>query len=107
MRGSTSLSALLFCIAAGCASGQSPDERGLDVIVKARASAVPADASGVTTIEKTTQCKARFVRVMASGAFLVRLWPTHAMPNLQQCLDQLKSLPGVEYAVPDSAMRAS
>jgi hypothetical protein len=107
MRGLTPLAAFALCIAAGCASGRLPDARGLDVIVKARPSAVAADASGARTIAMTTQCDAEFVRVLASGAFLVRLWPTQRAPEVQKCLSQLKALPGVEYAQPDAAMKAS
>jgi hypothetical protein len=107
MRGLTPLAAFALCIAAGCASGRLPDARGMDVIVKARPNAVAADASGARTIAKTTQCDAEFVRVLASGAFVIRLWPTQRAPEVQRCLTQLKALPGVEYAEPDAAMKAS
>ena len=107
MRGLTSLAAFALCIAAGCASGRLPDARGMDVIVKSRPSAVAADATGARTIEKATQCDVEFVRLLASGAFVIRLWPTQRAPEVQKCLTQLKALPGVEYAEPDAAMKAS
>ena len=107
MRGLTSVAAFALCIAAGCASGRLPDARGMDVIVKARPNAVAADATGARTIEKATHCDAEFVRVLASGAFVIRLWPTQRAPEVQKCLVQLKTVPGVEYAEPDAVMKPS
>jgi hypothetical protein len=107
MRGLTSVAALALCIAAGCASGRLPDARGIDVIVKARPNAIAADATGARTIQNATHCDAEFVRVLATGAFVIRLWPTQRAPESQKCLAQLKALPGVEYAEPDAVMKPS
>jgi len=97
----------MLASAAGCASGRLPDVRGMDVIVKARSDAIAADASGAQTIAKATHCEAGFVRALASGAFVIRLWPTQRVPEVQKCLAQLKTLPGVEYAEPDAVMKPS
>lgn len=92
-------------VASGCASGRLPNSRGLDVIVKPRGTALTTDARGAQSLQAATRCEAEFVRVLSTGAMLVRLWPTHAAPDVQQCLQQVKSLPGVEYAAADAVMK--
>jgi len=106
MRGLT-VTALMLASAASCASGRLPDARGMDVIVKARSDAIAADASGAQAIAKATQCDVGFVRTLASGAFVIRLRSTQRAPEVQKCLAQLKTLPGVEYAEPDAVMKPS
>ena len=107
MRGATVYLALTMSIASGCAAGRLPDATGLDVIVKAASSAISADVSGARTIQSATGCEVEFVRVLSSGAFVVRLWPTQHAPDVKKCLAQLKALPGVQYAEPDAAMKPS
>ena len=92
-------------IAGGCAAGRLPNAAGLDVIVRSSDGAVPADADGARLIGATTGCIAEFVRPVASGAFVVRLWPTERAPDARKCLLQLKAMPGVQYAEPDAAMK--
>lgn len=99
--------ALTMAIASGCASGRLPNATGLDVVVKAAASAISADAKGARTVESATSCEAEFVRALSSGAFVMRLWPTQRAPDVQKCLAQLKALPGVQYAEPDAPMKRS
>ena len=94
-------------IAAGCASGRLPDARGLDVIVKARPGAIAADAAGARSVQTATGCETEFVRVLATGAMVLRLWPTRRAPDVQKCLAQLKSIPGVEYASPDVPLKTT
>ena len=101
------MTTLMLCVAAGCASGRLPDARGLDVIVKASSAAITPDAAGARTVQSRTGCEAEFVRVLATGAMLLRLWPTRTAPDVQKCLTQLKSVPGVEYAAPDAGLKAS
>ncbi len=101
------MTTLMLCVAAGCASGRLPDARGLDVIVKASPAAITPDAAGARTVQSRTGCEAEFVRVLATGAILLRLWPTRSAPDVQKCLTQLKSVPGVEYAAPDAGLKAS
>ncbi len=101
------MTTLMLCVAAGCASGRLPDARGLDVIVKASSAAITPDAAGARTVQSRTGCEAEFVRVLATGAMLLRLWPTRSAPDVQKCLTQLKSVPGVEYAAPDAGLKAS
>jgi len=97
---------MLAC-ATGCASGRLPDARGLDVIVKASAAAIPPDAAGARRVQSVTGCETEFVRVLATGAVLLRLWPTRGAPDVQRCLSLLRSAPGVEYATPDVPLKAS
>ena len=99
------LVALSVGLAGGCAAARLPNAAGLDVIVKATASAVTADSGGARAIGATTGCEAEFIRPVASGAFLVRLWPTRRAPDVRKCLSQLKAMPGVQYAEPDAAMK--
>jgi hypothetical protein len=98
------MGAVMVLGAASCAASRLPDARGLDVIVKPKAP-LTADARGAQALQSATQCDAEFVRVLASGAMLVRLWPTTAAPDVRTCLQKVKSLPGVEYAEPDGVMR--
>lgn len=107
MHGWTPLAALLLALATGCASGRPPDARGLDVIIKARPGGMAADDSAARTIERATQCEADFVRVLATGAFVIRLWPTQRAPDAQKCISQLRTLPEIEYAEPDAVMKPS
>lgn len=100
------LVALTTGFANGCAA-ERPSNAGLDVIVKASASAIAADASGARAIQAATGCEAEVIRTLASGAMVVRLRPTQRMPDVQKCLVQLKALPGVQYAEPDAAMKPS
>jgi hypothetical protein len=78
----------------------------LDVIVKASPAAITPDA-GCPHGASRTGCETEFVRVLATGVILLRLWPTRSAPDVQQCLTQLKSVPGVEYAAPDTGLKAS
>ena len=107
MRGAVVYLALTISIAGGCAAGRLPNATGLDAIVKAAPGAISADASGARTIQSSTGCEAEFVRLLSSGAFVVRLWPTQRAPDVSKCLAQLKALPGVQYAEPDAAMKPS
>jgi hypothetical protein len=107
MRGLTSAAVLMLGIAAGCASGRLPDTRGLDVIVKAKPTSIAADASGARLVQAATGCETEFVRTLATGAIVLRLWPTRGAPDVQQCLVQLKSIPGVEYATPDVPLKTT
>lgn len=95
----------LLALGAGCASGRLPNARGLDVIVKPQGSAVATDAAGARTLARATGCDAEFVRVLATGAMLVRLWPTQAAPDVARCLEQIKTFPGIQYAAADGAMK--
>jgi hypothetical protein len=90
--------------AASCAASRLPDARGLDVIVKPR-TPLTADARGAEALQSATQCDAEFVRVLSTGAMLVRLWPTTAAPDVKTCLQKVKALPGVEYAEADAPMK--
>jgi hypothetical protein len=107
MRGWTTAAALMLGIAAGCASGRLPDARGLDVIVKAKPTSIAPDAAGARSVQTATGCETEFVRVLATGAIVLRLWPTRNAPDVQQCLAKVKSLPGVEYATPDAPLKAT
>jgi hypothetical protein len=99
--------AMTMALASGCATGRLPNAQGLDVIIKATSGAVSADAAGARAIQSATSCESEFVRVLASGAFVVRLWPTQRAPEVQKCLSQIKALPGVQYAEPDAAIKRS
>ena len=107
MRGAAVLLVVTMSIAGGCAAGRLPNATGLDAIVKAAPGAISADASGARTIQSAIGCEVEFVRVLSSGAFVVRLWPTQHAPDVKKCLAQLKALPGVQYAEPDAAMKPS
>lgn len=108
MRGAAyCLFACSMSFASGCAAERLPNAKGFDVIVKAAPSAIAADTSGARTIQNATGCQTEFVRVLASGAMVVRLWPTQRAPDFQKCFARLKALPGVEYAEPDAAMKPS
>jgi hypothetical protein len=107
MRHSTLIAALMLGIGCSCASGRLPNVPGLDVIVKSKPEALSADAAGARAVQATTRCETEFVRVLASGAFVLRLWPTHAAPDVRKCLAAIKTFPGVEYAEPDAPMKAS
>jgi hypothetical protein len=98
---------LMLGLTSACAAGRLPNARGLDVIVKPASAALTADAAGVRAIQAATRCDADFVRVLSSGAMLVRLWPTDASPDVNRCLQQIKSMPGVQYAEPDAVMKTS
>jgi hypothetical protein len=98
--------ALSMGLASGCAAERLQDARGLDVIVRAAPGTLTAD-SAARTIRSATQCDAEVVRTLATGALVLRLWPTQRAPDVQKCLTQLKSLPGVQSAEPDAAMKPS
>jgi hypothetical protein len=91
--------------ASGCAAGRLPDARGLDVVVRAAPAALAADAGGAREIAAATGCEAEFVRVLATGAMVVRLWPTTRSSDVQQCLVRLKAMPGVQSAEPDAVLK--
>jgi hypothetical protein len=97
--------AAVIASASGCAAGRLPDARGLDVLVRAAPAALAADAGGARAIAAATGCEAEFVRQLATGALLVRLWPTTRSPDVQQCLVRLKAMPGVLSAEPDAVMK--
>jgi len=107
MHGRTLLAVLTLAFETACASGRLPDTRGLDVIVKARPSSISADDAGARTVASATGCDVEFVRVLATGAMLLRLWPTRGAPDVQRCMAQLRATPGVDYAAPDVPMKAS
>jgi hypothetical protein len=97
--------AAVIASASGCAAGRLPDARGLDVLVRAAPATLAADAGGARAIAAATGCEAEFVRQLATGALLVRLWPTTRSPDVQQCLVRLKAMPGVLSAEPDAVMK--
>jgi hypothetical protein len=97
--------AAVIASASGCAAGRLPDARGLDVIVRAAPAALAADAGGARAIAAATGCEAEFVRQLATGAMVVRLWPTTRSSDVQQCLVRLKAMPGVQSAEPDAVMK--
>jgi hypothetical protein len=91
--------------ASGCAAGRLPDARGLDVVVRAAPAVLAADAGSARAIAAATGCEAEFVRVLATGAMVVRLWPTTRSSDVQQCLVRLKAMPGVQSAEPDAVLK--
>jgi hypothetical protein len=97
--------AIAIASASGCAAGRLPDARGLDVVVRAAPAALAADAGGARAIAAATGCEAEFVRVLATGAMVVRLWPTTRSSDVQQCLVRLKAMPGVQSAEPDAVLK--
>ena len=107
MRHPTLIAALTLGIGCGCASGRLPNMPGLDVIVKSKPEVLSADAAGARAVQGTTRCETEFVRVLSSGAFVLRLWPTQSSPDVRKCLATIKAIPGVEYAEPDAPMKAS
>lgn len=101
----TLLLAAAIASASGCAAGRLPDARGLDVVVRSAPAALAADAGGARAIASATGCEAEFVRQLATGAMVVRLWPTTRSSDVQQCLVRLKAMPGVQSAEPDAVMK--
>jgi hypothetical protein len=105
MRSAVCFAVAMLAFGTSCASGRLPNARGLDVIVKPKAGGPATDASGARALQSASGCEADFVRVLASGAMLVRLWPTQAAPDTARCLQQIKSLPAIEYAEADGVMK--